>query len=598
MSSSDAGAAAMPTTVVDFPTLGITLKGIHVFLAASGGREAFVGKTTSAVCAEMVLPATSASRLSYCAQRADHADEVGTATVFVSHAWGYEFLAVLDALDAWEGKQSAGELAAAAGGATSRPSTVFWFDIFCNPQHGTAEKPFEWWAGCFRDNIQRIGHTLLVLDWEDRKPLSRVWCVWELACTVGKTLEVIMGPKEVEKFERDLLSQFHTLVKKICAVDVATAKALHVSDRERILAAVAETYGVSKVNQMVAGELRAWMAFAGKAALSRLPVEQRGTSSLISYAAILLRKQGKLVEAESLFREKWESAVRVLDKDHPERINSIANLGLHLQLQGRLAEAEPLLMESLEEKKRVHGPDSVGVFWSLNNLALLRQVQGKLGEAELLLGESLEGYKRVLGPDSISTLKVLSDFAVLLNDLGKLAEAEQLSRDSLEGLRRAMGSDHPLTLTSLHNLAVVLINQGKLSEAEPFLRESLEDRKRVLGFDHFDTLANLVSLADLRRKQREMKEALTFAEGAYGGLFKQLGSGHFRLSDPCHALGVILRLLGRHEEALPHTRQAYEERRSRLGDAHRDTRKSRLSLARLEGDVEVERELVEAGVVE
>jgi hypothetical protein len=50
--------------------------------------------------------------------------------------------------------------------------------------------------------------------------------------------------------------------------------------------------------------------------------------------------------------------------------------------------------------------------------------------------------------------------------------------------------------------------------------------------------------------------------------------------------------------ALPHARLAYEERRSRLGDAHRETRESRLSLVRLEGDEEAERELVEADAVE
>ncbi len=77
-----------------------------------------------------------------------------------------------------------------------------------------------------------------------------------------------------------------------------------------------------------------------------------------------------------------------------------------------------------------------------------------------------------------------------------------------------------------------------------------------------------------------------------------LGPNHFALSYSCHSLGVILRMLGRPEEALPYARKAYEERRSRLGDAHREARESRLSLARLEGDVEVERELAEAGVVE
>ena len=65
-----------------------------------------------------------------------------------------------------------------------------------------------------------------------------------------------------------------------------------------------------------------------------------------------------------------------------------------------------------------------------------------------------------------------------------------------------------------------------------------------------------------------------------------------------HELGVVLRLLGRVEEALPHARDAHAERSARLGAEHRDTRASRLLLARVEGDAALEAELVAAGAAE
>ncbi len=120
----------------------------------------------------------------------------------------------------------------------------------------------------------------------------------------------------------------------------------------------------------------------------------------------------------------------------------------------------------------------------------------------------------------------------------------------------------------------------------------------MLGPDHPDTLNSLSGLATLYRKQGRLDEAFPLAEEAYRARLRVLGPDHFVLSYSRHSLGVILRLLGRPEEALPYARAAFEERRSRLGDAHRETRQSRLSLARLEGDTEVERELVEAGVEE
>ena len=44
-------------------------------------------------------------------------------------------------------------------------------------------------------------------------------------------------------------------------------------------------------------------AAASPAALARLPADERGTSELIHKLALMLEGQGKLDEAESLFRE-------------------------------------------------------------------------------------------------------------------------------------------------------------------------------------------------------------------------------------------------------------------------------------------------------
>ena len=55
-----------------------------------------------------------------------------------------------------------------------RERTFFWFDIFSNSQHNVADKPFEWWTQVFQSNVQRIGHTLLVLEWENPIPHA-VW---------------------------------------------------------------------------------------------------------------------------------------------------------------------------------------------------------------------------------------------------------------------------------------------------------------------------------------------------------------------------------------------------------------------------------------
>jgi tetratricopeptide (TPR) repeat protein len=628
MSSSSSGAAAVPAADLDFPALGITLKGIYAFLAAHGGREAFEGKTTASVCVEVMLPATQQVTASWCTLHADRADEVGPATAFVSHAWGYEFLAVVDALEAWEGKRSSAS--------ASAPQTVFWFDLFSNPQHGTSDRPFEWWKGCFRDSIQRIGHTLLVLEWEDPKPLTRAWCVWEMASSVGKHLEVVMSPLQAERFEGALVSEFDSLVKKLCAVDVERAEAFHPSDRDRILTAVKETVGANKVNEMVAGEMREWMAGAGMAALGRVAPEERATSSLLDAVARLFKMEGKLGEAEVLLREAADVRTRVLGPEDPSSVESRFALANVLYLQGKVGESEPLYREVLDFRRRTRGPDDAHTLTSIGNLANVFYSQGKLDEAEPLYRETLEGRRRVLGPDHTEFFDSLNNLANLLDDKpgGSPVEAEALYREALEGYKRVVGRDHPETLDIANNLAGLLKAQGRLEEAELLYGEALEGYRRVLGPDHPNSIFILNNLAGLLKALGKLGEAapmyrealergrrilgpdntntLIFltncaaaskdlgkpgeAEPLYLELLERkarlLGPDHPSLSDAHHALGVVLRRLGRHDEGLVHARRADEERRGRLGDEHEETRKSRLSLARLEGDKEVEEELV------
>jgi hypothetical protein len=88
-----------------FPTLGITLTGILEFVEQCGGRERLEGLTTTQVCHNIMKPMTEASGLAYC----DHlkmqatsseipCEVIGKANVFISHAWQYRFLDVVDTL--------------------------------------------------------------------------------------------------------------------------------------------------------------------------------------------------------------------------------------------------------------------------------------------------------------------------------------------------------------------------------------------------------------------------------------------------------------------------------------------------------------------
>jgi len=106
--------------------------------------------------------------LSYCQllRRQTHAtastlsssEEVGAATVFISHAWKYNFYEFLAALEVRF---------------QDHPSVRLWIDIFCHNQHD--ELTSDEWITKFEDHIVRIQHTvMIVFPWANPIPFTRL----------------------------------------------------------------------------------------------------------------------------------------------------------------------------------------------------------------------------------------------------------------------------------------------------------------------------------------------------------------------------------------------------------------------------------------
>jgi len=277
---------------------------------------------TTDVCDRFLKPSTVDPQESYCGlaktdpTRSNH---IGQATAFVSHAWGQQFLDVVAALEDYDSRQPT--------------PTVFWFDIFSNNQHKAPNREFSWWQTVFRDNIGKLKRTLLVLEWDDPKPLSRAWCLWEMVSTVDTRSEfhVLMSSKNHKSFATALVEDLKSIVFKTCNVDLNSAQAFNPSDRDNIFKAVEATAGFGEVNKVVIGIMREWMAKSGKEALLGLSEEERAVSTLQNNLAKLLHVQGKLSEAEPLYREALEARRRTLGDTRPDTLISINNFAILLQ---------------------------------------------------------------------------------------------------------------------------------------------------------------------------------------------------------------------------------------------------------------------------
>jgi hypothetical protein len=223
-----------------FNELGVTFKLVEEFIEQIGGREALAGMTTTDVSDLFMKKLTITSGVSYSEMKqGEKCKEVRKANVFVSHAWRYRFLDVIDALKAHFGSENLSKI-------------VIWFDLFSNNQNKTDEIEFEWWCGTFQHSIRSIGHTVAVfLPWENPVPLSRAWCLWEIFISQKTKVkfEIAMSPSEDQRFMDMIAKDPDAFNLMLSNVDVAKSTSFTPSDRENIFRVIRSTVGFRKVNE-------------------------------------------------------------------------------------------------------------------------------------------------------------------------------------------------------------------------------------------------------------------------------------------------------------------------------------------------------------
>ncbi len=588
------------------PRVGVTLAAVERFqrevARARGARRPWLlcfgattrGLTTDAVNKLAMAHLTGAQRCAY-ASLLDTGDAtlVGEATVFVSHAWAMPFDALVAALRDFDREERAREPA--------RPP-YFWLDLLVNDQFAAPSRPFEWWQTVFRENVRRIGHTLVVLEWERPLPLQRVWCVWEMFCAASAVaeaseagardggaasgaapprraplLELALPPASRAAFEHALTSDFESISAKLCRIDLRDADAFHggsgpgscgrilggcpavaadkpcPNDKAQILGAIERAPGgVDGVTKVVIGALREWMVEGARRTLAAIPgAKKRAGSDLQYYLACFLEDCGRLAEAEVLLRETAEVLRRTLGAEAENTLVAIDKLAGVLMVQGKLEESEPLFLETLGAQRRTLGDAHPSTLASINNLGSLLQYRGDLDGAEMLLREALDALRRTLGDTHPGTLANINNLGFLLKARGDLDGAEKLYREALDARRLTLGDEHPNTLTSMGNLGDLLYARGDLGSAEKLYREALDARRLTLGDGHPNTLSSVHNLGALLFKRGDLAEAATLLREALAGNRRVLGDAHKDTLITASSLAKTLHELGDLADAVP-----------------------------------------------
>lgn len=605
-------------TTLDFPKIGIKKKVFNYFIDnICGGRQNIKDLTTTEVNEKYLIPCTLNEKLSYCdlLLKDKNNPNVGDGQVFISHAWKYVFLDVVDAIDYHFDDE-----------------IFIWFDLFSNNQHEAVELDFDWWTGTFKSNIQNFGHVVLILSpWTDPIPLHRAWCLYEIFCaTITKAkFEIAMSRTDRYDFMKAISnSNLEPINKMIANIDVTQSDAYKESDRKSIFLCIENDVGFDSINKKVLSTLREWVISIMKNSLntaerdnkedmntitniqsslgqiyyshghfnlsepllisvneyrkSTFGYEDVKTIQSLGHLADLYHKMGQYLKADDLYKEciRLRKNISCEEDDDEITLTSKHKLARSLYDQTRIKESEMLLNEILIKREQLLGRDSSDTSSTMHDYALLLWKSGRYKEAEEMNLKCLESRKRVLGtmhPDTIETGRILG---LIYWRQNRLKEATDVSNEAWRLMKIRLGDNSPETLHAHNQVALVLQSDGKYAEAIKIFGDCHKIRKLAFGENSPDTLHSLHGLASATLAKGDIMDAFNIFTNVLSLRKEVLGHEHLDTLHSIFGLACCLYHKGKFDESLSLHTSCLENRKTRLlSDEHPDIYRSLFEIA-------------------
>ncbi|KAJ3253235.1 Kinesin light chain 3 [Chytriomyces hyalinus] len=597
-------------------TLGLPLSFVQDFIKASGGSEAFKNLTTTDVCQKLVQPLTAHTRRSVVDTLIieGRSDLVSEAKWFVSHAWKYQFLEVIEALTNFAAKK-----------AIPNEEFIIWFDLFSNSQHETANKPFEWWENTFMSAIKKMGQVVMVLiPWSEPIPLTRAWCIFEIYSTVktGSVFDVAMPLSDQAGLISALRNNPRMFYDLLAKFESRNAEATNPIDKDRIFQVIAETVGFHTLDKMVLDVFRDWaeslMCWIVDYYIQTKSEPER-TLLLQWSLASLYRLNGKLDLAFELHQSVYQERLKILGPDHVDTLVSMNNM-IECALESpdtskmkNEMDCVALMEECLATAKRALGVDHTFTLLAMYNMATIHLEQGKLEKSEAVLSECLEWRMKILGSLDSETLRTTERLATVYARMKMTEKAESFYLRTIELFEDQHGSNHVDGLTystslvrlykdskqtekaielcekitpkyrsllgdansatqeSMETLAHLYNGVGEYDKASSLFQDILASVAKGDGIDTRTSLSVMSYLADTLQSQGQLEESIEMHKDCWARTRKLFGDNHQDTIASVHAIGVTYYYLGKYEESLPYLLESCEKKKLLLKKNHEDT---------------------------
>lgn len=527
-------------------SLGMSEKAFSEFITKCGGEANFVGLYTFEVVRKFIIPMTIESKKSYCEQQytsnKDNNGFIRKASIFISHAWGCNFLDVLNSVRHFMHNNEQHE--------------AVWFDIFSYNQHldQNSQQETEYLQNHFRAIIERLGHTVMILaPWDDPIPLRRAWCLYEIYSTVDthSQFDLAMTEKEKQRFFKEICVHGQALVDQMISnVNAERSQCGKLEDQIRILGLVRNTIGFHKINTLIFDLIRDWILKTIK--LEAFIQKQRKNSDsrlqLMYACANLYHGAGLINEAENLYSEYIEEVQTIVSmvpfsspSDSLEVLKGLSGLALVYRDQGKYTEATTLYQRCIQTTREKFGLSNPLTAEAMINLAMLYRYQGKYQDAVNFYEECIRYYLKL--PSNQNTLLMITslkhNLASIYQDQTEYALAEQLYLECYKYREQVLGAEHPLTLALMDDIGLLYRRMKDYPEAVNYYERCLSVRAAKLGVDHPDTLASMSGLASVYRLQIRYSEAFQLSHAALISRRRKLGSDHPTTINTYGNLGMV-----------------------------------------------------------
>jgi tetratricopeptide (TPR) repeat protein len=473
-----------PASALPFPKDGIALSAVESFLELCGGKELFEGLTTTEVNIEAQKPFTHSLSCSYCdLLKRRSLPGVGKATVFISHAWKYKFLDVLDAIrNHFRGQDP-----------------VIWFDLFTNNQHDAPDLDFGWWSTTFQEAIREIGTTVMVLSpWSDPIPLTRAWCLYEIYCAIHtkSAFQVAMSSSEHRSFVAALGQDINCVKELLAVVNVQRSEAWNPLDRQRIFEIIGATIGFDEINSLVSTRLREWIVAATVEAYDSSS-DQAEQIEIGSNLGLLYLELSQYPLAETRLRSAYEQVLAREGSSSENTIRKLNNLAILLERQRDYEACIPLFQRCIDYYENDQLPErnaNSNAYLTKNSLAICLMHTGRYQEAVEIFQVCSDFFHR-LDPHDDSYLASAYNLAICHDYLGHLPETLRILSELYEYHLSDKGSDHFDTLRLMTSLSSVYERIGDMDRALEFYKKSFETKAVKYGLEHDSTITSELSYA-------------------------------------------------------------------------------------------------------